>query len=92
MYSIKVRQLPLVQSTEFIKLHQFYMPLCVFMVLCHFVICIDLCYYHHNRVTELFHHHMKLSFESAIFLDAIHPRPLPLNLLGQIILHLVTQL
>lgn len=62
------------------------------MVLCHFVMCADLCNYHHNQVTELIHHHMKLIFESAIFLDAIQPPPMPLNLLGQIMLHLMTQL
>lgn len=38
----------------------------------HFIICVDLCNCHHNRVTELFRHYMKLIFESAIFLDAIH--------------------
>lgn len=31
MYNIKVRKLPLVQSTELIGFHQFYMPLFVYL-------------------------------------------------------------
>lgn len=38
MHNVKIRKLPLVQSTELIRFHQFYMRcLCVFIILCSFI-------------------------------------------------------
>lgn len=51
-----------------------------------FITRVDLCNHHCIQGIELFYHHMKLIFQSDIFLDGIPPPP---RLLGQIILRRV---